>query len=812
MKYIRFFNKLGINDIQSVGGKNANLGEMITELSSCGVKVPYGFAITSEGYWKFLEKNNLKSKIKEILTNIDVEDIEVLKQKGKQVRELILSTPLPNSIQKKLRKAYKKLSAYYNTYDVDVAVRSSATAEDLPDASFAGQQDTYLNVKGIELLYKKVHECYASLFTDRAISYRHSRDYSHFNVALSIGIQKMVRSDKASSGVMFTIDTETGSQNLIMINSSWGLGENIVGGIVNPDEYYVFKPTLKKGKNRVLKHKLGSKKFKLVYDNCQNTKNITTSTQEQKKFSLTDKEVLYLAKIGLKIEKHYSKKAKTYRPMDIEWAKDGDTGEIFIVQARPETVQSNNNSNKQISYKLDADQNDLNILTQGRAVGEKIGSGKVRIIQNVDQFHLFNEGEVLVTKITDPDWEPIMKIASAIVTNNGGRTCHAAIVAREIGVPAVVGTSNATEVLKNDQEVTVCCAQGEDGNVYDGILKFSTQEIDMGSLKTPKTKIFMNVGDPDKAFSFAKLPNQGVGLARMEFIINNAIKAHPMALYDLERNRLVKDEDKINILCEGHNSYKDFFINNLSEGIAMIAAAFYPKPVIVRTSDFKSNEYKHMIGGEDYEKDEENPMIGFRGASRYYADEYKPAFQWECQALKNVRDNMGLDNVKIMLPFVRTVQEGKNVITIMNEQGLVQGKNDLEIYAMCEIPANVILAEEFLEVFDGYSIGSNDLTQLTLGVDRDSEKISHIFDERNEAVIKMIKMAISSCKNKGKYIGICGQAPSDYPEITRMLVEEGISSISLNPDSLYKMWNVVLKLESKMKQHRSLTFKNLKAS
>ncbi|WP_294965511.1 phosphoenolpyruvate synthase [Sulfurimonas sp.] len=800
MQCISFFDKLGINDIQSVGGKNANLGEMITQLSSLGVKVPFGFALTSDAYWKFLQTNNIKDEIRKILTDIDVEDIEVLKQKGQKVRSLIMDTPFPTSIEEEIKEAYAQLSSRYNVDNVDVAVRSSATAEDLPDASFAGQQDTYLNIKGVDLLCQKVHECYASLFTDRAISYRHSRDYSHFNVALSVGIQKMVRSDKASSGVMFTIDTESGSENLIMINSSLGLGENIVGGIVNPDEYSVFKPTLKQGKRKVLKHTLGSKKFKLIYDEGQRTKNIDSTQEEQNSFSLNDEEVLYLAEIGLKIEKHYSKQAKSYRPMDIEWAKDGESGEIFIVQARPETVQSNNNSNTQVTYKLQANEDSKSIITKGRAVGEKIGTGKVKIIENVDQFHLFNEGEVLVTTITDPDWEPIMKKASAIVTNNGGRTCHAAIVAREIGVPAVVGTSDATTVLKNNQEVTVCCAEGEDGNVYDGILEFTKQEIDMGALKSPQTKIFMNVGDPSKAFSFAKLPNQGVGLARMEFIINNAIKAHPMALYNLEQNKHVKDEDKINALCEGHNSYKEFFINNLSEGIAMIAAAFYPKPVIVRTSDFKSNEYKHMIGGEDYEKDEENPMIGFRGASRYYADGYKPAFEWECQALKNVRDDMGLNNVKIMLPFVRTVQEGKNVIEIMNEQGLVQGENDLEIYAMCEIPANVILAEEFLEVFDGYSIGSNDLTQLTLGVDRDSEKIAHIFDERNEAVVKMIKMAIEASKKKGKYIGICGQAPSDYPEITEMLVEEGISSISLNPDSLYKMWNVVLELEEKLQK------------
>lgn len=797
MKYVSFYDNLGIEDIQRVGGKNANLGEMISNLSLLDVKVPFGFAITSDAYWKFMDHDDLKIKIKYLLTNLDINDVQLLQQRGKEIRELILNTPFPEDVCADIEKAYQQLASYYQTKNIDVAVRSSATAEDLPDASFAGQQDTYLNINGIENICKKVHECYSSLFTNRAISYRQSRNYSHFDVALSVGIQKMVRSDKSSSGVMFTIDTETGSENLIMINSSWGLGENIVGGVVNPDEFYVFKPTLKQGKEKVLKHKLGSKMLKMVYDNNQGTKNIISTDQEQKQFSLNDEEIIHLAKIGLKIEEHYSTIAKSYRPMDIEWAKDGESGEIFIVQARPETVQSKKNINTQITYELDVNIEDQKELTIGRAIGEKIGTGKVRIIQSTDEFHLFNEGEVLVTKITDPDWEPIMKKASAIVTNNGGRTCHAAIVAREIGVPAVVGTSDATKVLTNNQDVTVCCASGEDGKVYEGILKYSTQEIDMGNLQAPKTKIFINVGDPDKAFSFAKLPNQGVGLARMEFIINNAIKAHPMALFDLDHNKSVKDEKKIKELAQGYDSYKEFFIQNLSEGIAVIAAAFYPKPVIVRTSDFKSNEYKHMLGGEDYERDEENPMIGFRGASRYYDDDYKDAFQWECEALKNVRDDMGFENVKLMLPFVRTPKEGKNVIEIMNNKGLVQGKNGLEIYAMCEIPANVILAEEFLKVFDGYSIGSNDLTQLTLGVDRDSEKIAHIFDERNEAVVKMIKMAIAACRKEGKYIGICGQAPSDYPEITEMLVDQGISSISLNPDSLYKMWQVVLELESK---------------
>ena len=798
MKYVTFYNKLGLDDIQSVGGKNANLGEMISNLSFLDVKVPFGFAVTSEAYWKFMEHDSLKVKLKNLLKNLDIKDVDSLHQKGKLIRELILATPFPKEIRDDLEMGYKHLSKHYNTIDVDVAIRSSATAEDLPDASFAGQQDTYLNIKGIEDVCTKVHECYASLFTDRAISYRHSRNYSHFEVALSVGIQKMVRSDKASSGVMFTIDTETGDENLIMINSSWGLGENIVGGVINPDEFYVYKPTLKKGKEKVLKHKIGSKELKMIYDSSKRTKNIQTTLQEQRKYSLSDDEILYLAKVGLKIEEHYSKLAKSHRPMDIEWAKDGQSGDIFIVQARPETVQSKKETNIQKHYELNVNVDIQNELTTGRAVGEKIGTGKVKIIQSPEEFHLFNEGEVLVTRITDPDWEPIMKKASAIVTNNGGRTCHAAIVAREIGVPAVVGTSNATEVLTNNENVTICCSLGEEGKVFEGILDYSTQKIDMGKLETPNTKIFINIGDPDKAFRFSKLPNQGVGLARMEFIINSAIKAHPMALFDLDNNNSVKDEKKIKELAYGYDSFKDFFIKNLSEGIAVIAAAFYPKPVIVRTSDFKSNEYKYMLGGEAYEKDEENPMIGFRGASRYYDDDYKDAFQWECQALKIVRDDMGFQNVKLMIPFVRTPQEGKNVIKIMNEQGLVQGKNELEIYAMCEIPANVILAQEFLKIFDGYSIGSNDLTQLTLGVDRDSQKIAHIFDERNLAVVKMIKMAIDACKAEGKYIGICGQAPSDYPEITEMLVEEGISSISLNPDSLYKMWQVVLELESKL--------------
>jgi pyruvate,water dikinase len=791
MKYIRFFSELNINDIALVGGKNASLGEMYKNLSSKGINVPNGFATTSDAYWLLLEENGIKEEIKSILSDLDISDTTNIQERGLAVRALILNSTLPLSLTDELLKAYEILSNEYNTKAVDVAVRSSGTAEDLPDASFAGQQETFLNITTPETLLQSVKECFASLFTDRAISYRQSRGFNHFKVALSVGIQKMVRSDKSSSGIMFTIDTESGSQNLILINSIFGLGENVVSGRVNADEFFVFKSTLKNQVVSILKRSLGSKKEKMLYsDDATSTVNVPTSQKEQKSFSIDDSEVIELARQALIIEEHYQ------RPMDIEWAKDAHDGKLYIVQARPETVQSKNIQNMVIEKFSIDDTSQAKIITSGRAVGEKIGSGVVKVIKSTKEFSLFNEGDVLVADTTNPDWEPIMKKASAVVTNRGSRTCHAAIVAREIGVPAVVGCTNATAVLKDDSLVTVSCAQGDEGYVYEGLLPYTKSNIDLDDLKDTKTKLYMNIGNPAEAFNLAKMPNDGVGLARMEFIINHFINAHPMALVDMHKNKTLKDMDKILSFMLPYTDAKEFFITKLSEGIGMIAAAFYPKPVIIRTSDFKSNEYRNMPGGFDYEAVEENPMIGFRGASRYYDDSYREAFEWECQALKKVRDDMGLYNIKIMLPFVRTPAEGKKVIEIMNAQGLIQGSNNLEIYAMCEIPANVILADKFLEIFDGYSIGSNDLTQLTLGVDRESAKIAHIFDERDEAVKRMLEMAIQACKKRGKYIGICGQAPSDYPEITEFLVEQGIDSISLNPDSLYKMHQVVSKLEN----------------
>ena len=803
MKYIKFFKELNNKDVPLVGGKNASLGEMYQELVPKGIKVPNGFAITSDAYWYLLDSGNIRDEIKRLLEDTDVEDIDVLKNVSKKIRKLIFTTPIPKDLKKEIHKAYKKLSAEYNMIQADVAVRSSATAEDLPDASFAGQQDTYLSIQGKSELIHYIKSCFASLFTDRAISYRASRNFDHFQVALSVGVQKMVRSDKAAAGVMFSIDTETGFKDAILINSSWGLGENVVGGTVNPDEFFVFKPTLDDVKRPIIKRKLGRKDVKMVYSakgSESPTHNIPTTKDEMNNFSINDDDILELAKYAVIIEEHYTKEAGEYRPMDMEWAKDGDSGEIFIVQARPETVQSQimKKGNKQVLEKfiLQADKNEKNILVEGIAVGGKIGCGKIRFIETLDRLNEFKAGEILVTDNTDPDWEPAMKKASAVVTNRGGRTCHAAIVAREIGVPAIVGAIGATEKLKDGMEVTVSCAEGEIGFVYDKTLKYEIEKTDLSKLEEIKTKIYMNVANPDKAFLFSKIPNHGIGLARMEFIINSHIKAHPLALVDMENNVAnVTDENKIQKIMTGYNSPKDFFIKKIAEGVGMIAAAFYPNPVVVRTSDFKSNEYKKMIGGSGYEPNEENPMIGYRGASRYYSEFYKPAFEWECQALKIVRDEMGLTNMKLMLPFVRTPEEGREVLKIMKDNGLIQGKNGLEIYVMCELPSNVILADEFLKDFDGFSIGSNDLTQLTLGVDRDGELVSHIFDERNKAVVRMLKMAIQACKKAGKYVGICGQAPSDYPEIAELLVKEGITSISLNPDSVLDTWQNIAKIE-----------------
>lgn len=789
MRYIRFFSELNIDDVALVGGKNASLGEMYQNLTPKGVSIPNGFATTSDAYWLLLEENDIKEKIADILGDLDIHDTNNLQERGKKVRNLILNSHLPQTLVDELKEAYKTLSNEYKKDTVDVAVRSSGTAEDLPDASFAGQQETFLNVSSEAELLDSVLRCFASLFTDRAISYRTSRGYNHFKVALSVGVQKMVRSDTSSSGIIFTIDTESGSENLILINSIWGLGENVVSGQVNADEFFIFKPSLKKGKEAIVKRSLGSKKEKMLYDEKSRTVNVPTTKEEQNSFSINDEEIMELAKQALIIEEHYG------RAMDIEWAKDANDSKLYIVQARPETVQSNLTQN--ISFKrYSMDVKGAKVLTSGRAVGDKIGSGKVTVINDTTEFGRFSKGDILVTDSTDPDWEPIMKKASAVITNRGSRTCHAAIVAREIGVPAIVGCTNATEVLHDEEVVTVSCAQGDEGYVYEGELPFSVENINLKELTPTKTKLFVNVGNPAEAFNFAKMPNDGVGLARMEFIMTNSIKAHPMALVSMHKGKSVKDEDEIRSFMTPYSDAKEFFLEKLCEGVGMIAAAFYPKPVIIRTSDFKSNEYRNMLGGHEYEAVEENPMIGFRGASRYYDEGYKEAFKWECEALKRVRDDMGLNNIKIMIPFVRTPQEGQKVIEIMNKQELVQGKEGLEIYAMCEIPANIILAEKFLELFDGYSIGSNDLTQLTLGVDRDSEKIAHIFDERDEAVMKMLQIAIEACKSRGKYIGICGQAPSDYPEITKFLVQNGIDSISLNPDSLLKMRQVVSDMES----------------
>ncbi|GAA9959197.1 phosphoenolpyruvate synthase [Helicobacter pylori] len=807
MRYIKFFKELNNKNVNLVGGKNASIGEMFQELVPIGIKVPDGFAITSEAYWYLLEQGGAKQKIIELLENVDATEIDVLKIRSKQIRELIFGTPFPSDLRDEIFQAYEILSQQYHMKEADVAVRSSATAEDLPDASFAGQQDTYLNIKGKTELIHYIKSCLASLFTDRAISYRASRGFDHLKVALSVGVQKMVRADKGSAGVMFSIDTETGFKDAVFITSAWGLGENVVGGTINPDEFYVFKPTLEQNKRPIIKRQLGNKTQKMVYaprGSEHPTRNIKTTKKEWQSFSLSDEDVLILAKYAIEIEKHYSKEAKQYRPMDIEWAKDGESGEIFIVQARPETVQSQKTKEEsQVfeKFKFKNPNEKKEIILQGRAIGSKIGSGKVRIINDLEHMNSFKEGEILVTDNTDPDWEPCMKKAGAVITNRGGRTCHAAIVAREIGVPAIVGVSGATDSLYTGMEITVSCAEGEEGYVYTGIYEHEIERVELSNMQETQTKIYINIGNPEKAFSFSQLPNHGVGLARMEMIILNQIKAHPLALVDLHHKKSVKEKNEIENLMAGYANPKDFFVKKIAEGIGMISAAFYPKPVIVRTSDFKSNEYMRMLGGSSYEPNEENPMLGYRGASRYYSESYNEAFSWECEALALVREEMGLTNMKVMIPFLRTIEEGKKVLEILRKNNLESGKNGLEIYIMCELPVNVILADDFLSLFDGFSIGSNDLTQLTLGVDRDSELVSHVFDERNEAMLKMFKKAIEACKRHNKYCGICGQAPSDYPEVTEFLVKEGITSISLNPDSVIPTWNAVAKLEKELKDH-----------
>ncbi len=790
---ILWFEQLGIGDVPLVGGKNASLGEMYRELAAKGVKVPNGFAVTADAYRYFVRQAGVDQRIKEILKDLDTHDLANLRQRGRLVRQAILAAPLPPDLEQAITEAYDRLSEGHSE-PVDVAVRSSATAEDLPDASFAGQQETYLNVQGHTGLLDSCRRCFASLFTDRAISYRADKGFDYFKIALSIGVQRMVRSDLAASGVMFSIDTETGFKDAVLINASYGLGENVVQGSVNPDEYYVFKPTLGKGNRPILQKILGTKEFKLIYDvgGGKMVKNVPVAPDDRMRFAVSDDEILTLARWACLIEDHYSTKKGQPSPMDMEWAKDGLTGELFIVQARPETVQSRKERDMHEAYRL---RTRGTVLVTGRSVGEKIGQGPVRVIKSVAQIQDFQAGEVLVTDKTDPDWEPIMKKAAAIVTNRGGRTCHAAIVSRELGLPAIVGTDTGTEVLTDGHMVTVSCAEGDTGYVYEGRLPFDVERVNLKTLTRPRTRIMMNVGNPEEAFGLSFIPNDGVGLAREEFIITTYIKVHPLALlaYDQLEDRAVKSE--IDRLTAGYTDKAGFFVDKLAQGVAMIGAAFYPKDVIVRLSDFKSNEYANLIGGRLYEPTEENPMLGFRGASRYYDPRYRAGFALECRALRKVREDMGLTNVKIMIPFCRTVDEGRRVQEEMAGHGLRRGDQGLEIYMMCEIPSNVVLAEQFAEIFDGFSIGSNDLTQLTLGVDRDSEIVARLFDERNAAVKSLIAQVIRTAKAKGRKIGICGQAPSDYPEFAQFLVEQGIDSISLNPDAVLKTTVAILEAE-----------------
>lgn len=791
---VLWFDEVGIADIPLVGGKNASLGEMIRQLTPKGINVPNGFATTAYAYRYFIKSAGLEAKLRSLFADLDVEDGPNLRLRGKQARTLILETPFPQDLQDAITGAYGQLCDRYGEA-TDVAVRSSATAEDLPDASFAGQQETYLNVQSCSGVLDCTHKCFASIFTDRAISYRQIKGFDHFEVALSVGVQKMVRSDLASSGVMFSIDTETGFKNAALVTAAYGLGENVVQGAVNPDEYLVFKPTLKQGFRPILEKRLGTKEVKMVYDlgGSKYTKNVSVPLSERGKFAIEDDEILQLAKWAVLIEDHYSEVRGMYTPMDIEWAKDGLTNELFIVQARPETVQSQKSGSVLRNYKL---KGTGNVLVKGRSVGEMIGQGKARVILDAHRIDDFQAGEVLVTNKTDPDWEPIMKKASAIVTNAGGRTCHAAIIAREMGIPAIVGCGDATKVLQTGQEVTISCSEGEEGKVYEGLVPFEVQETALDNLPKTRTKILMNVGNPEEAFGLSAIPCDGVGLARLEFIIANHIKAHPMAL--IKFNEL-EDEAVKNEIAELTALYEhkpDFFTDKLAHGIGMIAAAFYPNPVVVRMSDFKSNEYANLLGGRQFEPKEENPMIGWRGASRYYDPNYREAYALECKALKRVRDEMGLTNVIPMIPFCRTPDEGRKVLAEMAKHGLVKGENGLQVYVMCELPSNVIFADEFAAVFDGFSIGSNDLTQLTLGLDRDSALVAHIFDERNEAVKRMVQIAIKAAKKYNRKIGICGQAPSDYPEFARFLVELGIDSLSLNPDSVLKTLLDIAKLES----------------
>ncbi|WP_423855928.1 phosphoenolpyruvate synthase [Acidithiobacillus sulfuriphilus] len=795
--YIRFFNEIRIEDVPLVGGKNASLGEMFRELSAQGVRVPNGFAITAEAYRMMLDKAGAWDRLHAALDGLNPDDVEDLARRGEAAREIIYGAPLPAELQEEILAAHGRLKAEYGP-TLTVAVRSSATAEDLPTASFAGQQDTYLNISGEAALLDACKRCFASLFTDRAIHYRVDQGFDHFKVALSIGIMKMVRSDLSTSGVMFSLDTETGFRDVVFLTASWGLGENVVQGAVDPDEFYVFKPTFRSGKKAVLRRILGSKKIKMVYaegDTRHSTRNVPTSRAERERFCLTDADVLTLADYAIKVEAHYSQKVGESRPMDMEWAKDGLDGQLYMVQARPETVASQKKGQVLEEYLL---KTRGPVLASGRAVGAKIAAAPVRVIADVAHLNAFRPGEVLVADTTTPDWEPVMKQAAAIVTNRGGRTCHAAIIARELGIPAVVGADNATTALQDGAMVTVSCAEGDMGFVYAGALPFEIRHTDLATLQRPATEIMINLGNPDIAFQTSMLPNDGIGLARMEFIINSAIKAHPMALLHPEK---VEDEGEKAALAQlvaGFGQPADFFVQRLSEGIGTIAAAFYPKPVVVRMSDFKSNEYASLLGGRWFEPSEDNPMLGFRGASRYAHPAYAEGFALECAAMRRVREEMGLDNVILMLPFVRRVQEADAVLAKMAEFGLERGDKGLKIYAMCEIPNNVILIDQFAQRFDGFSIGSNDLTQLTLGVDRDSQIVAFDYDERDDGVKEMVRLAVEGCTRNGIHSGLCGQAPSDYPEMAEFLVQLGIDSMSLNPDTVLATTLQVLEVEKRL--------------
>ncbi|MED5238248.1 MAG: phosphoenolpyruvate synthase [Pseudomonadota bacterium] len=779
-EYVVWFQDLGKDDVEHVGGKNASLGEMISNLSAAGVSVPGGFATTAEAFREFLEHNNLTQRINDALTALDVEDVNALAKTGEEIRQWVIDAPFQPALEDAIREAYEQIGE--GNADLPVAVRSSATAEDLPDASFAGQQETFLNIRGIDSVMIAVKEVFASLFNDRAISYRVHQGFDHKLVALSAGIQRMVRSETGAAGVMFSMDTESGFRDVVFITASYGLGEMVVQGAVNPDEFYVHKNTLVNNKPAVLRRNLGSKMQKMIYGAeataGKSVEIVDVDRDERMTFCLTDEQVENLARQAIEIEKHYG------MPMDIEWALDGDDGKLYIVQARPETVKSRSDANVMERYLL---KQTGKVLVEGRSIGQRIGAGVVRVVHSIKEMDKVQPGDVLVTDMTDPDWEPVMKRAAAIVTNRGGRTCHAAIIARELGVPAIVGCGDATDVLKDGMEVTASCAEGDTGNIYEGKLDFDVQRNSIESMPKLPFKIMMNVGNPDRAFDFAGLPNQGVGLARLEFIINRMIGVHPKALlnYDTMPQDIKQNIDK---RVAGYGDPVDFYVEKLVEGVSTLAAAFYPEKVIVRLSDFKSNEYANLIGGKHYEPEEENPMLGFRGASRYISENFRDCFELECRAMKKVRDEMGFTNVELMVPFVRTVGEAEQVIELLGKNGLKRGENELRVIMMCELPTNALLADEFLENFDGFSIGSNDLTQLTLGLDRDSGIVSHLFDERDPAVKKLLKMAIDACNAQGKYIGICGQGPSDHPDLAKWLMEQGISSVSLNPDSVLDTW------------------------